>query len=223
MAHYKYPRTMHFPFSRSRTADDKMLTSVDHFQGKEVVVTLKMDGENTSLYRDGCHARSLDSRHHPSRDWLHAFHATLAHDIPSGWRVCGENLYARHSIAYDSLPSYFMAFSVWSDENIALSWDDSQEFIELLGVEAVPVLYRGIFDMEVLKNIAAGMDTQRNEGFVTRLAGPIRYEDFAMSVAKWVRAKHVQTNDHWMHSAVVANALQAPSPVSHHRDSSSAA
>lgn len=35
-----------------------------------VVITEKMDGENTTLYRDGLHARSLDSRHHPSRNWV---------------------------------------------------------------------------------------------------------------------------------------------------------
>lgn len=209
MSRYRYPRTLHFPFSRSRTDDDKVLTTVDHFLGKEVVVTLKMDGENTSLYRDGYHARSLDSRHHPSRDWLKAFHGTFAHDIPEGWRVCGENLYARHSIAYDELPSYFMGFSVWNDKNVALSWDDSLEFFELLGVEPVPTLYRGVFDEALLKKMAKELDTKRNEGFVARLAGAIRYADFARSAAKWVRPKHVQTDEHWTHAAVVPNQLRS--------------
>jgi len=209
MSRYRYPRTLHFPFSRSRTDDDKVLTTVEHFLGKEVVVTLKMDGENTSLYRDGYHARSLDSRHHPSRDWLKAFHGTFAHDIPEGWRVCGENLYARHSIAYDELLSYFMGFSVWNDKNVALSWDDSLEFFELLGVEPVPTLYRGVFDETLLKKLAKELDTKRNEGFVARLAGAILYEDFGRSAAKWVRPKHVQTDAHWMHSAVVPNQLRS--------------
>ena len=209
MTRHKYPRTLHLPFSRSRTSDDKVLTSVDHFLGQDVVVTLKMDGENTSLYREGYHARSLDSRHHPSRDWLKAYHATFAHDIPEGWRICGENLYARHSIAYEALPSYFMGFSVWTEENVALSWDDSLEFFELLDIEPVPTLYRGVFDETVLRNLAKDMDTQRNEGFVVRLAGAIQYPDFAKSAAKWVRAKHVQTDEHWMHAAVQPNQLSS--------------
>ena len=207
MARYKYPRTLHFPFSLGRTDDDKVLTSVEHLEGKEIVTSMKMDGEITNLYRDGYHARSLDGRHHPSRDWLKAFHAGFAHDIPTGWRICGENLFARHSIAYDALPSYFMGFSVWNDENVALGWDDTLEFFELLGIEPVPTLYRGVFDEAALKKLAKEMDTQKNEGFVVRLAGKILYEDFAQSAAKWVRAKHVQTDAHWMHQAVVANGL----------------
>lgn len=213
MSRHRYPRTLHFPFSRSRTDDDKVLTSVAHFHGREVVVTMKMDGENTSLYRDGYHARSLDSRHHPSRDWVKAFHAGFAHDIPEGWRVCGENLYARHSLFYDALPSYFLGFSVWNDQNIALGWDETLEFFQLLGVTPVPLLYRGVFDEALLRKLAADMDTSKNEGFVARLAGPIRYQDFARSAAKWVRAAHVQTDEHWMQAAVVANKLAAPSPT----------
>ena len=36
--------------------------------GKQVIVTEKMDGENTSMYRHRIHARSIDSLPHPSRD-----------------------------------------------------------------------------------------------------------------------------------------------------------
>ena len=201
----KYPRTLHLPFSQGVGSDDKVLTTLDHFEGREVVVTIKYDGENTSLYRDGFHARSLDSRHHPSRDWLKSFHATFAHDIPDGFRVCGENLYAQHSIAYE-LTSYFKGFSVWH-EDTALSWDDTLEFFQLLGIEPVDVIYRGAFSETQLKQLAASLDTKTQEGFVVRLATAFCYEDFAASVAKWVRPNHVQTDEHWMHRPVVPNRL----------------
>ena len=42
----KYPRTFHLPWSPGATSDDKMLKSIEHFIGKEVVITEKMDGEN---------------------------------------------------------------------------------------------------------------------------------------------------------------------------------
>lgn len=203
----KYPRTMHLPFSPGYTSDDKVLCSLTHFEDREVVVTVKMDGENTSLYRDGFHARSLDSRHHPSRDWLAGFHATIAHDIPEGWRICGENLFARHSLAYDDLPSYFMGFSVWNERNQALSWADTLEFFELLGVTPVRELYKGAFDESLLRTLARSWDVTRNEGFVVRLAGEFAYEDFERACAKWVRPAHVQSDAHWMHQAVVVNKL----------------
>ena len=62
----KYPRTYHLPWSRP-TSDDKKLVDDSQFYGKHLVVTLKMDGENTSMYEDKIHARSIDSanNNHP--------------------------------------------------------------------------------------------------------------------------------------------------------------
>jgi hypothetical protein len=42
----KYPRTLHLPWSPGLTNDDRQLKSTEHFEGREVVVTVKMDGEN---------------------------------------------------------------------------------------------------------------------------------------------------------------------------------
>lgn len=204
----KYPRTHHLPFSPGATSDDKMLRSCDHFEGREVVVTMKMDGENCSLYTDGFHARSLDSRHHPSRDWVAQFHAEVGYNIPQGWRVCGENLYARHSIAYTDLPSFFLGFSVWNELNQSLSWDDTLEMLELLGIQSVPVLYRGPFDEAAIRKLVTTLDLARQEGVVVRITDAFHYDDFSKSVAKWVRPAHVQTETHWMHAAIVPNRLK---------------
>jgi hypothetical protein len=100
-ARYKYPRTPHLPWSPGASPDDLFLESLDCFRDQDVVVTEKLDGENTTLYPEGLHARSIDSRHHPSRDWVKSLHGAVRHLIPAGFRVCGENLFARHSIAYE--------------------------------------------------------------------------------------------------------------------------
>jgi len=201
----KYPRTPHLPWSPGGTKDDSFLIDVSHFEGREVVVTEKMDGENTSLYQDHYHARSLDGRHHPSRDWVKAFHAGIASEIPEGWRLCGENLYAQHSIIYDDLRSYFYLFSVWNDQNVALSWDDTLEWVDLLGVDVVPELYRGEFDRHAIE--ALELDLERQEGYVVRVTDAFAFKDFADSVAKWVRPHHVQTDQHWMYAEIVPNRL----------------
>ena len=126
----KYPRTFHLPWSRSRTDDDKILRTVRHFEGKEVVVTEKLDGENTTLYRNHIHARSLDSKDHASRHWVKMLHGTISFHIPEGWRICGENVYALHSIYYEQLTSYFYVFSIWNENNECLSWDETVEWAE---------------------------------------------------------------------------------------------
>lgn len=209
MSRFRYPRTPHLPFSPGSTSDDKVLRSTAHLQGKEVVATLKMDGEGTSLYRDGFHARSPDSRHHPARNWVKAFHARIAQEIPQDWRICGENLYAQHSLVYRALPSYFTGFSVWNEHNVALSWDDTVEFFELIGIEPVQVLYRGPFDEKPLKALVESLNLSTQEGVVVRTVGEVPYDDFGQHFAKWVRKGHVQTDSHWMHQAIKPNYLSA--------------
>ena len=204
----KFPRTYHLPFSQGVGSDDKIISKLDYLVGQEVVVTEKMDGENTTLYCDYIHARSIDSRNHPSRNWVKQFHASISHNIPAGYRVCGENLYAKHSVEYHNLESYFYGFSVWDSRNVALSWDNTVEWFSLLGINCVPVLYRGEFDMNVLSNIAETLDKQTSEGFVVRSTGEIPYDQYQVLVAKWVRANHVQTTQHWQHSAIVPNRLK---------------
>ncbi len=203
---FKYPRTPHLPWSPGVTSDDIRQSDLSHFIGKTVVVTEKMDGENTTLYQDYSHARSIDSRNHPSRDWLKGFHSTICRDIPPGWRICGENLYAQHAIVYDALKSYFYGFSIWNEHNRCLSWDDTKVWFEMLGIEAPPVLYSGLWDEDAIK--ALTFDTQKVEGYVVRLASAFDYSDFAQSVAKWVRKGHVQTDKHWMHQQLKPNGLK---------------
>ena len=202
---FKYPRTPHLPWSPGATKDDVRCVSADIFRGKNIVITEKMDGENTTLYRDHMHARSVDSRHHPSRDWVKRLHASIAHEIPREWRVCGENLYAQHSIVYERLKSYFYGFSIWNGDNVCLSWKDTLEWFELLDFESPTVLYHGVWDEAEVRNI--DIDVNRVEGYVVRLEDEIRYNDFSVSVAKWVRTGHVQTDKHWMHSEIQANGL----------------
>lgn len=205
MHRVKYPRTRHLPWSPGSTSDDLFADSLLPFEGQRVIVTEKMDGENTSLYRDGIHARSIDGRHHPSRDWVKAMHGRMAHLIPDGWRVCGENLYALHSVGYSQLQSYFLLFSIWDDENQCLSWDETVEWSKLLGLTHVPVLHDGLYDEARLRGMKP--NTALTEGYVVRLASRFPYADFSDAVAKWVRTNHVQSEEHWMHKSVVPNRL----------------
>jgi predicted kinase len=199
-----YPRTPHLPWSPGATADDVRAGDLSGLRGREVVVTEKLDGENTSLYRDGLHARSLDSAHHPSRTWVKGLQGRIGGAIPPGWRICGENLYARHSIAYHDLESWFYGFSVW-DGDRCLGWDHTVRFLRRLGVPVPRVLWRGLFDERALR--ALRLDTARQEGYVVRSVEGFGRDEFAGRVAKWVRPRHVRTGTHWMHAPVVPNGL----------------
>lgn len=208
----KYPRSLHLPWSPGATSDDKMLRSTEHFEGREVVETEKLDGENTTIYSDRyCHARSLDSAHHDSRSWVKALAARVSLDLPAGWRVCGENVFAQHSVGYDRLSTYFYVFSIWDEDNNCLSWDDTVTWCGLLGLSHVPVLYRGPWNEEAVKEAWTGCSAfaDEGEGYVVRLTDGFSYGDFSVSLAKWVRKGHVNPDDtHWMHREVVPNSLE---------------
>jgi hypothetical protein len=195
----KYPRTYHVPWSENLTDDDRMMPSTSSFTGRRVIVTEKMDGENTTMYDDYIHARSLDSRNHESRNWVKQYWSQVCYNIPPGWRLCGENLYAKHSIHYNELPTYFMGFSVWDDKNVCLSWDDTNEWFQLLGVQSVPVLYDDIYDERAIRELYSKNDWGTKEGYVIRVADAFPFKDFKQLTGKYVRKNHVQTVKHWMH------------------------
>jgi hypothetical protein len=211
----KYPRSMHLPWSEGLTDDDRKLESVETFVGKRVIVTEKMDGENSSLYTDYFHARSIDGKSHPSRAWVKNFWGQICGDIPGGFRVCGENLFAKHSIGYDNLTTYFMGFSIWNEKNICLSWDETLVWFDLLGITPVPVLYDGIWDEVIIRKLYdSKKDWHTREGYVVRLAEEFPYGKFRTSVGKFVRKGHVQTAPHgkgsvghWTFQEVIPNKL----------------
>lgn len=201
----KYPSTPHLPWSRPTSPDDKKSWSTDQFVGQRVIVTEKMDGENTTMYCDHIHARSIDSRHHVSRDWVKRLWGRIAHRIPEGWKVCGENVYAKHSIYYDNLPSYFLAFSVWNGD-MCLSWDDTLRWCDILGIEHVPVLYDGPYVEKDIRSLYSERNDQM-EGYVVRIADAFPRYAFPKCVQKFVRENHVQTDQHWMKQEIVPNKL----------------
>ncbi|MBO1581048.1 RNA ligase family protein [Bacillus sp. XF8] len=203
----KYPRTFHLPWSETKTDDDKMLKNLAHFIGKEVIVTEKLDGENCSIYRNAIHARSIDSNDHQSRHWVKMLQATIGYQIPENWRVCEENLFAKHSIFYRELESYFYLFSIWDDNNMCLSWDQTIEWSEKLSLITAPVLYKGMFDEEKIKSCYTKNSFLggEQEGYVVRLVDGFHYNNFKNSVAKFVRENHVQTDEHWLNKKITPN------------------
>lgn len=198
---YKYPRTYHVPWSPNLQNDDRCHPDMSIFEGKNVVVTIKMDGENTTWYRDAIHARSIDSQNanHPSRDYVKSLWAKYKYAIPNSMRVCGENLYAIHSIKYVDLESYFYIFSIWY-QNTCWSWEDTEDWCKTTEMPTVPVLYKGIYDEEKIKEIFKDFDF--NEGYVIRISDKFIHdfdkETFFLPVAKFVRKNHVQTDKHWL-------------------------
>ncbi|MFO0661356.1 MAG: RNA ligase family protein [Polyangiaceae bacterium] len=207
----KYPRTPHLPWSPGGTNDDKRLDLVESFVGTNIVITEKCDGSNLTYTRESVFARTHSSApKHPSFALAKATHASIKTLIPEGHSVFCEYCYAVHSIEYSALPSYSLVFGVRRDgDAVWLSWDDVEAVAESIGLPTVPVLFRGTVKterelVELTTRLSSGTSVFGGscEGVVVRRAGTFLDEAFSYSVAKWVRAGHVQTDEHWLHQTI---------------------
>ena len=218
MKYQKYQSTPHCPWSRNASRDDSVNDDMLSFFNREIVVTEKLDGENTTIYSDGhVHARSIDSAYHPSRTRVSKIAARIAYQLPEGWRICGENMQAKHSIHYTHLEDWFYAFSIWNQKNECLSWDETVEWCALLDVPHAPVIYKGPYDPNTLMKLDSDalseMSQDPVEGYVGRTAGRFSFEEFEKNVFKWVSSEFDQTfiqedDGNWMNSEITENSLK---------------
>lgn len=212
---FKHPRTPHLPWSLGASADDIELVDLSSFKDREVVVSEKLDGESTTIGRtkEGyySHARSLDSGYHPTRAYVRKLTGRIGWELPLGWRVSGENLYAEHAIHYNSLLDYFLVYGIANEQNIYLSWDEMQEWCGLLNLQSVPLLWRGVWDEEAIKACFSGKSLcgGEQEGYVVRLSERIPYRMWGQDVAKFVRKGHVAGNEHWTKGIITPNELRS--------------
>lgn len=192
----KYPRTYHLPWSGCIGKDDRILKDYSAFVGRRVIATVKMDGSNITMYNDYIHGRSFSERSHPISGRVKALWSQFQASIPDGWRICGEDLFNTHSIYYTSLASFLYGYSIWTDKNICLSWDETVEYFQLLDIATVEVVYDGIWDESKLKTIVEGMDFSQDEGIVVRPADSFSLFEFKSCMAKYVRPDHHKTVVH---------------------------
>lgn len=211
----KYPRTYHLPWSPGMNRDDRMMTDASIFENQEVMICEKLDGENTTMYSDYIHARSIDTPPHESRKIVKTIWGQKGYMIPVGWRVCGENMYAKHAIHYtkekrNELSSYFYMFSIWDERNVCLSWNETKEWAELLDFTLIPVFYEGIWDMNIIEELNKKMEVNPNtiEGYVVRLSREYHYSEFRNVCGKYVRKNHIDNNHgHWAQSKIIRNEI----------------
>ncbi|SET54521.1 RNA ligase family protein [Thorsellia anophelis] len=154
----KYPRTPHLEGSRLQTGDE------GHFHvpyktlaGKQIVIEEKLDGANCALRFDSYGQLFLQSRGHflggggnerqfaLLKKWASVHEPRLLEILTDRYIVFAEWLHKKHSVFYDSLPTYFAEFDIW--DRHSNQWLDTKTRASILSplpVLSVPVLYQGI-------------------------------------------------------------------------------
>lgn len=208
----KYPRTFHLPYSPTSTSDDKRMSTDEHFKGKLVVVTIKMDGENTTIYKNTSHARSLNSVvDSEDRNWIEAFRNTIRDCLSDNMRICGENMFYKHTCVYNNLKSMYYAHSIWNGST-CLSWKDTVAIAKLFEISMSDIIYIGPYSKtKILNNYEKYKKTSEDdvEGFVVRLYDSFTYDDFSYSVNKYVDESFQVPDTHWRHAEKVKNKLKS--------------
>lgn len=189
----RHPRTHHLPWSETVSPDDEVNRDLSGLEGKEIVLSVKMDGEQTTMYSDGIHGRGqkYGPRGAENRSVIRGIHARIAADIPEGWRVCGENLQGQRTIKYAYLADRFQVYGIWDAHDVLLPWDETLEWCGMLDLTPVKVLWRGLYDPAAIKAACVPVvDGDEAEGGVVRPSGAVPHQDFRKVVAKYVRAGH---------------------------------
>lgn len=201
----KYPKTYHLDFSPGANSDDKIADNIENLIGKPIVITEKLDGENTGMTNDGVYARShaTFTTSPWSREVRLLHNIKVEGNLEEDTFLFGENMEGIHSIEYDNLKSYFYIFGV-RDKNIWIPWEQVEEYAYLLDIPTVPVLFKGVLNNEKeLMNLINRFMSEGSrlggdiEGVVVRSAGLFHSDDFSENVQKFVRKNHVQTTEHW--------------------------
>lgn len=198
----KYGRTYHFPFSPGTTSDDKIQHDWEELLLNELVMTEKLDGENTCLKKSGFYARSHSAP--TTNPWARNMRTIWdrVNKALGHLEVFGENLYGVHSIEYTKLEHFFHIFAI-RDENTWLAWHEVKMYAEMLDLPVVPEIKIKHFTKEEIKkeiqeNLLKGSILGGEcEGFVFRNSNSFKNESFAKNVLKYVRKNHVKTDEHW--------------------------
>ncbi len=199
---------------------DKVLTESerDAFLTHELIVEEKVDGANLGLSFDADGNIRAQNRgaylHLPGvgqwknlGEWM-AFHAdTLFEHLSDRYILFGEWCYAQHSIFYDRLPDWFLAFDLYDRETGRfLATVRRNRLLGEMHIAKVPDIAHGRFTYSKIQKLISQskLTDQPAEGIYLR----IDHDDWLEQRAKLVRSAFIQAvEQHWSRSAIRPNRL----------------
>lgn len=200
---------------------DKVLSEYerDAFLQNNLIIEEKVDGANLGLSFDSEGNLRVQNRgtylHLPRSgqwkkldDWLRPRIDVLFEHLADQFILFGEWCYAQHTVFYDQLPDWFLAFDIY-DKRVGrfLPSEPRNMLFKKMSLFQVPVLAQGHFtypELPKLLSISKFSD-QPAEGIYLRY----EQEKWLEQRAKLVRPTFIQLiENHWSQSAIKANQLR---------------
>lgn len=210
---FRFPHTSHLAWlGEGSPRDDKVLScrEADELLDGIVVVEEKFDGANLGFSAGpggGLRAQNRGQYLQPpfsgqfSRlsSWLAAREAVLVGALGSTRILFGEWCAARHSVTYDALPDWFLAFDVY-DREVGGFWSSARRdrLVGELGLIVVPSIFVGHATLDELKTMLADGRSAFGGGPMEGIVVRRESGDFLQARAKLVRADFTQAiGEHW--------------------------
>jgi ATP-dependent RNA circularization protein (DNA/RNA ligase family) len=220
---FRYPQTPHLAWlGPSAPRNDKVLDRdeaiklLDH----EVTVEEKLDGANLGISLSAFGELRYQNRGQflqppftgqfaRLNGWATQYGQALATALVPGLILFGEWLAARHSVKYDRLPGWFVAFDVHDDgENAFWSTARRDNLVGNIGLPLAPCLLRGRTNLPALKHLV--MESRSRFGDTALEGLVVRNDNFRLNEAraKLVRPDFVQSMEaHWRRRALDWNRI----------------
>jgi hypothetical protein len=221
---HKFPSTPHLAWLGSQPVrEDKVLTpdEVGSMLAHTVEVEEKIDGANLGISFDEDGSIRFQNRGNwlegkltgqweRLRGWVARHEASLRAHLPPNHVLFGEWCYAKHSVFYDRLPDWFVAFDIY-DSSTQQFWSTERRdtLLQVLGIIPVPKIASGRFTLQQLTQMLdapSAFGTEPREGIYMRQEQNGRL----VTRAKLVCPEFVQQiGEHWSSGAIQPNRLDA--------------
>jgi len=216
---FKFPSTPHLAtLAGVDIRGDKVLSESerDEFLQHDVVVEEKVDGANLGISFDSVGNIRAQNRGaylplpgsgqwKKLGDWLTPRTDTLFEHLSDRYILFGEWCYAQHSIFYDRLPDWFLAFDIYDREKRRfLATVHRDCLLREMHISKVPAIARGQFSYLEIQDLLlqSKLTNHPAEGIYLRMD----QGDWLENRAKLVRPSFIQAvEQHWSRSAIRPN------------------
>jgi atypical dual specificity phosphatase len=217
---YKFPRTAHLFNIGGATVDDRFVSEeqYEYFLNNNIQITEKVDGAQMGISIDENYKIMVQNRSHYVNSksasqfkyldkWIDDNKDDLYNILDTDHILYGEWLYAKHSIKYNNLPDYFMAFDLFNKrEKVFYNREILEKKLENTNIKLVRVMNEGTFDKQHLLKLIemkSNYTDSRVEGIYLKAFDG----DYVKYRSKLVRNDFISGNQHWSKNIVEPNNL----------------
>jgi len=218
MVFFKWPKTFRILVPEVDIKGKHFLSNkeVKALLGGTVSIQSKLDGANCGIIRLDNEFRlqkrgslvgeSPHAQFAYFKAWAYNNYNKLM-SIPKNTILYCELMYAKHTVFYNKLPDYVIAFA-WGDRKTGELYhrDEMVKLCEKIGLHYAPEIARGYFNKNELFNLIPKISYFGDEPEEGIIIENLKHR----TRGKLVRAefiKHMETSGHWMHKQLTLNKL----------------